>query len=73
MSLKKVVYEQENTQKWVAEINDFETPVDSHITVVKKRTWQKVFDSKEEAEEAAQKELDRRMGNPKCQFTNSSV
>ena len=73
MSIKKVVYEQKGTNKWVAEINDLETPVNSHINVVKIRIWQGVFDSKEEAEEAALIELDRIMRNPKCQYTNSNV
>ncbi len=73
MSLKIVVYEQKNTKKWVAEINDFETPINSHITVVKKQIWEGVFDSKEEAEEVAQKELDRRTGILKRRYANSSV
>ena len=73
MSLKKVVYEQKKTKKWTAEINDFETLVNSHINLVKNKVWQGVFDSKEEAEEAVQIELDRILRNPKCQYTNSNV
>jgi len=73
MSLKKVVYEQKKTKKWTAEINDFETLVNSHINLVKNKVWQGVFDSKEEAEEAVQIELDRILRNPKCQHTNSNV
>jgi hypothetical protein len=46
----------------VAEINKFETPVDSHIAVVKERVWRNVFDSKEKAQEAAQTELEKKMG-----------
>jgi hypothetical protein len=73
MSIKKVVYEQKNTKKWVAEINDFKTPANSHINVVKNKIWEGVFDSIKEAEEAVQIELDRILRNPKCQYTNSNV
>jgi hypothetical protein len=76
MSLKKEVYEQKDTKKWLAELNDFETPVVSHINVAKNTIWQGVFDSKEEAEEATQKEWDKRMGRMgilKRRYAHSSV
>ena len=73
MSLKKVIYEQKSTNKWVAEINDFETPVNTRIAVVKKQIWQDVFDSKEEAEEAAERELDKRTGILKRRYAHAGV
>jgi hypothetical protein len=73
MSIKKVVYEQKNTKKWVAEINDFKTPANSHINVVKNKVWEGVFNTKEDAEEAAQKELNRRTGILKRRYAHSGV
>lgn len=60
MPLKMVVYEKKDMKKWVAEINEFDTPPDSRIAVVKKRVWQEIFDSKEAAEEGARTEMNRR-------------
>lgn len=37
MPLKMVVYEKKDTKKWVAEINEFETPPDSRVAIVKKK------------------------------------
>ncbi len=56
MELKKVVYKERSTNKWAAEVINIDDPAAVGIQV-----WRGVYDSEEEAREAAQNEITRRM------------
>ncbi len=49
-----------NAGRWIAEISEFPPPAEPGQPVVGNVIWQDIFDSKREAEKAAQRELDRR-------------
>ncbi len=60
VDLNQKVYEEKGTGRWVAEISDFPPPAEPGQPVVGKVIWQDIFDSRKEADKAAQRELDRR-------------
>lgn len=55
MEPKTVIYQEKSTGRWVAEI------IDLDALTVGKHLWRGVYGSKEEAQRAAQKGLDKRM------------
>ncbi len=60
MALNQKVYEEKDTGKWIAEISEFPPPAEPGLPVVGNIIWQDIFDSRREADKAAQRELDRR-------------
>ena len=57
MELKKVVYKERSTNTWAAEVVYIDDPA-----VIGVQVWRGVYGSKEEADEAAQREFNKRMG-----------
>ena len=56
MELKKIVSKERSTNRWAAEVIN----IDDHATIGI-QGWRGVYESEEEAREAAQSEIDRRL------------
>ncbi len=56
MELKKIVSKERSTNRWAAEVINIDDPATIGIQV-----WRGIYESEEEAREAAQNEIDRRL------------
>ena len=60
VALNQKVYEEKGTGRWIAMISKLPPPAEPGQPVVGNVIWQDIFDSKREADKAAQRELDRK-------------
>ncbi len=55
-----IIYQKKNTKRWVAEVIDIDNFTDTDTGTAVSQLWWGVFDSREEAREAALREMEKK-------------
>ena len=60
METQIIIYQKKNTKRWIAQVIDIDNFTDTDTGTAGSQLWLGVFDSKEEAREAALREMEKK-------------